>query len=47
MITVTRAELDAEPCDLMRWATWCSAWALVGFFVADLARRESALWSSS
>jgi hypothetical protein len=41
--TFTREELD-EPRDFWRWYMWCREWGFIGFFVADTARRERALW---
>jgi hypothetical protein len=42
--TFTRAEIEAGPCDLFRWHMWLREWGLIGFFVADTARRERLLW---
>jgi len=39
----TRAEID-ESRALWRWYMWVREWGLIGFFVADTARRERALW---
>lgn len=46
MITVTREELESDRfAPLWHWHRWSQAWGYIGFFAADLARRERALWS--